>query len=127
MRFSDVNNMAASICGMKPAATVQPNAQTVLPRNEYYSYQYTSSEGLVIDCLLDYTAAERASNDSPGHPEEMDLIYAMVNGVDIFDVLHDDVKGLIEEEALTSMEVDKWNSDYDRSEERAHDRAACEA
>ena len=127
MRFSDVNNMAASICGMKPAATVQNNPQTTLAPGPWYEYQYRDSEGLVIDCHLEYEAAEKQSHDSPGHGETMDLIYALVNGIDIAEVLSDDVKGLIEEEALTSMEMDKWNGDYDRGEERAHDRAECEA
>jgi len=127
MRFSDVNNLAASICGMKPAATVQNNPQTTLAPGPWYEYQYTDSEGLVIDCHLEYGAAEKESRDCPGEPELIELIYALVNGIDIAEVLHDDVKQLIEEEALASMEMDKWNSDYDRGEQRAHDRAECEA
>ncbi len=127
MRFSDVNNMAASICGMKPAATVQPNNQTVIERGSMYPYQFTTANDLVLDCWLDYSAAERSSNDSPGCKEEIQLCYALVNGVDIFDELSDDLAGLIEEEALASMEMDKWDDDYGRGEARAHERAECEA
>ena len=127
MRFSDVNSFAASICGMKPAATVQPNAHTTLAPGPWYQYQYTDSEGLVIDCHLEYEAAEKQSHDSPGHPESVELIYALVNGVDICEVLSDDVKGLIEDEALCSMAMDKWDSEYDQGEQRALDRAECES
>lgn len=162
MRFSDVNNFAASICGMKSAqtncnaarisqlikdiavhknigientiavlhsikdsiqATEHPNKQTTLAPGPWYQYQYTDAEGLVIDCHLEYEAAEKQTHDSPGHCETVDLIYALVNGVDIFEVLSDDVKGLIEEEAIHSMEMDRWDDDYDKGEQRALDRA----
>ncbi len=127
MGYNDVNNFAASICGMKPAATVPNNPQTTLARGPWYQYQYTDSEGLVIDCYLEYESAEKQTHDSPDHPETMDLIYALVNGVDIAEVLHDDLKQLIEEKALASMETDGWNSGYDRGAELAEERAGCEA
>ncbi len=123
MSFVMDNAFANRICGMKPAATVQPNKQTVCARGPWYQYQYADSEGLVIDCHLEYEAAEKQTRDCPGHPESIDLIYALVNGVDICEVIHDDVKQLIEEEALASMEMDSWNSDYDRGAELAEERA----
>jgi len=131
MRFSDVNNLAASICGMKPVTTPfkpcppDANGRTQVPRGPWYEYQFTNKDGLTIDCYLEYDAAERDSFDCPGHHESIDLCYALVNGIDISDVLSDDIKGLIEEEALASMEIDKWDSDYDRGEDRYNDRMAA--
>lgn len=100
-----------------------PN-QTTRISTDLYHFQFTHAAGLVIDCHLEYTKAEPASHDSPGEPESLELIYALVNGVDVFEVLSDDVVGLIEEEAAQSMAMDKWESDYDRAEERALDREA---
>jgi len=127
MSFVMDNAFANRICGMKPAVTVQPNKQTVCARGPWYEHQYIDNDGLVIDCLLDYEAAERDTQDSHGRSESIDLIYALVNGVDIAEVISDDVKGLIEEAALQSMVMDKWNSDYDRGAELAEERAGCEA
>lgn len=111
-----------------PTAVAQarhPNDPTlILISNGLYHFQFTHAAGLVIDCHLEYTKAEPASHDSPGEPESLELIYALVNGVDVCEVLSDDVVGLIEEEAAQSMAMDKWESDYDRAEERALDREA---
>jgi len=98
------------------------NGRTQVERGPWYEYQYTASEGLTIDCYLEYEKAERDSFDCPGHPESITLVYALVNGVDISEVLSDDVVGLIEEEAAQSMAMDKWNDDYDRGEDRYNDR-----
>jgi len=98
------------------------NGRTQVERGPWYEYQYTASEGLVIDCYLDYEKAECDSFDCPGHPEAFELCYALVNGVDVLEVLLDDVVSLIEEEAAQSMAMDKWNDDYDRGEERYNDR-----
>lgn len=130
MSFS-MPDFAAKVCGMKTAntsiqfsenATNQPNEKTViLPSFYRYKYQFANSEGLVIDCYLEHEEAEPQSHDSPGHRESVELVYALVNGVDISDVLSDDVADLIEEEALQSMAMDKWNGDYDKGEARAQD------
>jgi hypothetical protein len=120
--YSTVNNMAARICGMKPAPLTQPNAPTEVSGSGYYKYQYTSISGLVIDCLLEYEAAHDGGtgpNSEESWPESINLIYAMVNGVDIFEVIDDDVQATIEDEALKNMGMDKWNSDYNRAAERA--------
>ena len=132
MSFS-MPDFAAKVCGVKPAntsiqfpenATDQPNEKTVtLPSFYRYEYQFANSEGLVIDCYLEHKEAEPQSHDSPGHRGSVELVYALVNGVDISDVLSDDVADLIEEEALQSMAMDKWNSDYDKGEERALERS----
>jgi hypothetical protein len=120
--YSTVNNMAARICGMKPAPLTQPNPQTEVSGSGYYKYQYTGSSGLVIDCLLEYEAAHDGGtgpNSEESWPESINLVYALVNGVDISCAMCDEVKVTIEGEALESMEMDKWNSDYDRAADRA--------
>ena len=123
MSYETVNNMAARICGIKPAFE-QPNKQTTVPAG-FYQYQYTSGDGITIDCHLEYEAAHNGGtgpNSEESYPERIELIYALVNGVDIAEVLCDDVKKLIEEEALCSMEMDGWNDEYDKGEERFNDK-----
>jgi hypothetical protein len=115
--YETVNNMARAICGMKPAAIIQPNDQTVVGRGTYYPYQFNSANGLAIDCLLEYTRAHDGGtgpNSDESYPESISLIYALINGVDISEVLCDEVKSLIEEEALCSMEMDAWNDAADQ-------------
>jgi len=102
-------------------APVNKLAITAADTNGLYHYDYTGSEGLELACYLEYEAAERQTNDCPGHPEGINLIYALHKGEDISEVISDDTKGLIEEEALHSMEMDKWNVEYDRGEDRYHD------
>lgn len=90
-----------------------------------YEYQYSGSEGLVLDCHLEYEAAFNGGtgpDSEESYPERIELIYALVNGVDIAEVLCDDVKKLIEEEALCNMEMDGWNDAYDRAADRYEDR-----
>lgn len=123
--------LAPFTAGMKPYPTSVAQALTTSPAqpNEptrissgLYAYQFTHAAGLVIDCHLEYTKAEPASHDCPGEPESLELVYALVNDIDVFEVLSDDVVGLIEEEAAQSMAMDKWESAYDRGEERALNR-----
>jgi len=125
--YDTVNAMAARICGMKPAAIIQPNDQTVVGRGIYYPYQFNSSNGLTIDCLLEYTRAHDGGtgpNSDESYPESIELIYALINGVDASEVLCDEVRSMIEEEALCSMEMDKWDDEYDRAADRAESEAA---
>ncbi len=103
---------------MANKAQVYPNEPTRISAGLYH-HQFQHAAGLVLDCHLEYTKAERQTHDSPGEPESLELIYALVNGVDVSEVLSDDVVGLIEEEAAQSMVMDKWDSDYDRAQERA--------
>ena len=124
--YDIVNSMAARICGIKPAFE-QPNKQSTVPAG-FYQYQYNGSEGLTIDCHLEYEKAFDGGSgptSEPSYPESIELIYALVNGVDVSEVLCDSVKKLIEEEALCSMEMDGWNDAADEATNRAEDRAAA--
>lgn len=130
------SNWAAKVCGFKlekPSLTTTPfkpcppdsNGRTQIERANWYEYQFTSANDLTIDCYLEYEAEESMTRDCPGHPESVTLCYALVNGVDISEVLSDDVIGLIEEEAAQSMSMDKRNDDYDRGADRYEDREAA--
>jgi hypothetical protein len=110
--YEQVNAMANAICGMKPALD-QPNQSSDVPSG-LHQYQFISSNGLVIDCHLEYEKAFDGGSgptSEPSYPERIELIYALLNGVDMSEVLCDKVKSLIEEEALCSMEMDKWNDE----------------
>jgi len=108
--YEQINNMARAICGMRPAFE-QPNKPSTVPTG-FYQYQYNGSEGITIDCHLEYEKAHDGGTgptSDESYPESIELIYALVNGVDIAEVLCDDVKTLIEEQALCSMEMDAWD------------------
>lgn len=131
--FEIANALAQQAFGMAPIATTQwplnaepepSNAQSVIPSG-LYEYQYASANGLIIDCHLEYEAEEAQTYSAPGQPESINLIYALVNGIDVSDVLCESIKNEIEEEAAQSMTMDKWNSDYDRGEALYLDRLAA--
>jgi len=71
-----------------------------------YQYQYIGSEGLELDCYLEYQA-EHDGGTGPGSeeswPESITLFYALHKGEDISEVLSDDVRSTIETEALAYM------------------------
>ena len=82
-----------------------------------YQHRFETSGGLVIECYLAYEAAERASDDHPGCAAAIELIWALVEGVDISEVIGD-LAGTIEEEALEDMEAQAADDQYDRGQER---------
>ena len=118
--YEMVNAMAARICGIKPAFE-QPNKPSFVAAG-LYQYQYTGSEGVVIDCHLEYEAAHDGGtgpNSDESYPKSITLIYALVNGVDIASVLSQEVTETIEGEAEASMCMDGWDDQYDLAEARA--------
>jgi hypothetical protein len=118
--YGTVNAMARAICGMKPAPLTQPNAQTEVSGSGYYKYQHISSSGLVIDCLLEYEAAHDGGtgpNSEESWPESINLVYALVNGVDISCAMCDEVKVTIEGEALERMEAYRLEEETDQINE----------
>ncbi len=140
MNYATVNAIACQCAGIKPTLpsawpglTNTPfkpcpgnaNGRTQIERGPWYEYQYTASEWLTIDCYLEYEKAERDSFDCPGHPEAVELCYALVNGVDVLEVLSDDVVAHIEEKALCQMAEDQREDEYDRGEDRYNDRMAA--
>tara|TARA_R110000868_G_C10336771_1_gene714790 strand:- start:147 stop:476 length:330 start_codon:yes stop_codon:yes gene_type:complete len=88
-----------------------------------YPHRFETVGGLVIDCYLAFEAEERATYDHPGSAAAVELIWALVEGVDISEVLGD-LAATIEEEALEDMEVQAEHDQYDRGQERYEDRNA---
>ena len=86
-------------------------------------HRFETSGGLVLDCYLAFEAEERATFDHPGSAAAVELIWALVEGVDISEVLGDWV-ATIEEEALGDMEAKAEDDQYDRGQERYEDRNA---
>lgn len=89
-----------------------------------YEHQYITADGLLMNCHFEFEAETQDTESEPGRAESFKLLYALVNGVDVSEVISDDVRGRIETEARESMAMDSWDSDYDRAEERALDREA---
>ena len=90
-----------------------------------YNHRFETAGGLVLDCYLAFEAEERATFDHPGSAAAVELIWALVEGVDISEVLGDLI-GTIEEEALEDMEVQAEHDQYDRGQERYEDRRDAE-
>lgn len=88
-----------------------------------YNHRFETSGGLVLDCYLAFEAEERATYDHPGSAAAVELIWALVEGVDIYEVLGDWV-ATIEEEALEDIETSAKDDEYDRGQERYEDRNA---
>ena len=88
-----------------------------------YNHRFETAGGLVIDCYLAFEEEERATFDHPGSAAAVELIWALVEGVDISEVIGD-LMGTIEEEALEDMETSAKDDEYDRGQERYEDRNA---
>lgn len=71
-----------------------------------YAYEFESDLGLCLRCYLDYEPAEPQTQWEPGCTASMDLVYAFAGLIDISEVLHDDVKALIEEKALSRLKAE---------------------
>jgi hypothetical protein len=82
-----------------------------------YNHRFETSGGLVLQCYLAFEEAESATYDHPGCAESIELIWALVEGVDISEVIGD-LAGTIEEEALEDMEASAQDDQYDRGQER---------
>ena len=96
-----------------------------------YPYEFETSLGLCLRCYLDYEPAEPQTHLEPGCSERIELVYAFAGLIDISEVLHGDVKALIEEDALAdrrkqlAAEIADFN--YDRAEEIVRGRMECAA
>jgi hypothetical protein len=90
-----------------------------------YHHTFETSGGLVIECYLSYDEAEKASYDHPGCAAAIELIWALVEGVDISEVIGD-LAATIEEEALEDMEASAKDDEYDRGQERYENRRDAE-
>ena len=89
-----------------------------------YNHRFETAGGLVLDCYLAFEEEERATFDHPGSAAAIELIWALVEGVDISEVIGDLI-GTIEEEALEDMAVQAEHDQYDKGQERYEDRNAA--
>ena len=80
-----------------------------------FNHRFETSGGLVIDCYLSYEKEERESRDEPGNPANMELVWALVGGIDISEVL-EDLAETIEVEALEELESQIKDAAFDRGE-----------
>ena len=67
-----------------------------------YNHRFETAGGLVLDCYLSYEAEERETQEEPGCAAAIELVWALVEGVDISEVLGD-LAETIEEEALSDL------------------------
>ena len=81
-----------------------------------FNHRFETSGGLVIDCYLSYEEDERETRDEPGSPANMELVWALVGGIDISEVL-EDLAETIEVEALEELESQIKDAAFDRGEE----------
>jgi hypothetical protein len=129
----DMAMFAAQVCGMKQ--TIQSSMHVLeLAKKQVkkavinstttkglYQYDYTSSEGLQLDCYLEYEAGYDGGtgpNSEESWPERITLFYALHKGEDIAEVLSEKVVSTIEKEALRQMEIDKSDDEFDRAADR---------
>ena len=80
-----------------------------------FNHRFETSGGLVIDCYLSYEEDERETRDEPGSPANMELVWALVGGIDISEVL-EDLAETIEVEALEELESQIKDAAFDRGE-----------
>lgn len=92
-----------------------------------YDYEFVTSMGLCLRCYLEYEEAKDGGDDHPSTPESITLEYAFAGLIDVSEVLSDDVKELIEEEALADLKKSAQDSHDDARIEAYIDRMECEA
>lgn len=67
-------------------------------------YDWETPEGLVLSCWLEFSPVEKMADDSPGYPASMELVWCLVEGVDIMPVLSEYLIQQIEAGALNGNE-----------------------
>ena len=90
-----------------------------------YHHTFETSGGLVIQCYLEFEAEERATYDEPGCAASIELVWALVEGVDIAEVIGD-LKLTIEEEAMEDMATAADDAKADAAADRWEDQR-CDA
>ena len=106
----NMSKFAAQVCGMaQPGRDFVKITKAVINSDDtrgLYQYQYTGSEGLELDCYLEYEAEHDGGtgpDSEESWPESITLFYALHKGEDISEVLSDDVRSTIETKALADM------------------------
>jgi hypothetical protein len=68
------------------------------------SHLYRHSEGIELDCTLEYERGQRATLIDPPFPPAAYLMSAKIGTVDVLPLLCEELVARIEESALWSME-----------------------
>ena len=68
------------------------------------THLFKHSDGLELDCTLEYERGQRATLTDPAFPPQAYLMSAKVGGVDIMPLLSDPLIATIEEHVVWSME-----------------------
>ena len=67
------------------------------------NYEYVTRSGLAIDCWIYYEEGEPQTWDEPGEPETVELHHACVGGIDVIEIMDQELINMIEEKALKAM------------------------
>lgn len=87
---------AAAPCGLRPTRDDLRGC---------YEHSYTTAGGLTLACYLDYDEAEPQTRDEPGCAERIELVYALVQGIDVSELL-EELRDEIETKALAAMKAE---------------------
>lgn len=68
-----------------------------------FNFKFVTKLGLAIDCWIYYEEGEEMTRDEPGEPEIVELRHACVGGIDISEIMDDELICLIEEKAVKEM------------------------
>ena len=90
-----------------------------------YQHTFETVGGLVLQCYLDYSPEECATYYHPGCAASVELVWALVEGVDIAEVIGD-LALTIEEEALEDMATAADDAKADAAARRWEDQR-CDA
>ena len=83
-----------------------------------YNYRWETPAGLMLDCYLSYEAEERETQDEPGCAASMELECALVEGVDISEVLDGLWAEMIENQALNNLADQIKDVAFERGQDR---------
>ena len=100
---------------MKPTTWTSGYKPTKADLYGLFNHRFETDGGLVLDCYLIYEVEERETRDEPGCAASMELVFALVEGVDISEVLGD-LAETIEEEALSDLEDQIEDAALERGE-----------
>lgn len=70
---------------------------------DLFNFEHVTKQGLAIDCWIYYEEGETATQDEPGEPETVELHHALVGGVDVIEIMDQDLISLIEEKAIKEV------------------------
>ena len=80
-----------------------------------YNHCFETFGGLVLDCYLSFEPEERETDDDSGCAASMELEWALVEGVDISEVLAGFWAELIENEALKDLADQVKDAAFERN------------